>query len=74
MFLRLLLGLVAALKKMHVFETLIGTAGYTVLTKMHASETFIRNAIVTPRSLGYGDVTETYIRRSEIPSRIYAKH
>jgi len=22
---------------------------------------------------GYGDVTATYIRRSEIPSRIYAK-
>ena len=29
---------------------------------------------VTPRSHGYGDVTATYIRRSEIPSRIYAKH
>ena len=29
---------------------------------------------VTPRSGGYGDVTATYIRRSEIPSRIYAKH
>ena len=30
--------------------------------------------IVTPRSGGYRDVTATYIRRSEIPSRIYAKH
>ena len=30
--------------------------------------------IVTPRSHGYGDVTATYIRRSELPSRIYAKH
>ena len=29
---------------------------------------------VTPRSGGYGDATATYIRRSEIPSRIYAKH
>ena len=29
---------------------------------------------VTSRSYGYGDVTATYIRRSEIPSRIYAKH
>ena len=29
---------------------------------------------VTPRSHGYGNVTATYIRRSEIPSRIYAKH
>ena len=29
---------------------------------------------VTPRSRGYGDVTATYIRRSEIPLRIYAKH
>ena len=29
---------------------------------------------MTPRSRGYGDVTATYIRRSEIPSRIYAKH
>jgi len=29
---------------------------------------------VTPRSSGYGDVTATYICRSEIPSRIYAKH
>jgi len=26
---------------------------------------------VTRRSRGYGDVTVTYIRRSEIPSRIY---
>ena len=30
--------------------------------------------LVTPRSRGYGDVTATYIRRSELPSRIYAKH
>ena len=30
--------------------------------------------IVMPRSHGYGDVTATYIRRSEIPSHIYAKH
>ena len=29
---------------------------------------------VTPRSHGYGDVTATYIRRSELPSRIYATH
>jgi len=29
---------------------------------------------VTPRSSGYGDITATYIRMSEIPSRIYAKH
>ena len=29
---------------------------------------------VTPRSCWHGDVTATYIRRSEIPSRIYAKH
>ena len=29
--------------------------------------------IVTPRSREYGDVTVTYIRRSEIPSRVYAK-
>ena len=29
---------------------------------------------VTPQSGGYGDVTAMYIRRSEIPSRIYAKH
>ena len=29
---------------------------------------------VTPRFHGYGDVTATYIRRSELPSRIYAKH
>jgi len=27
-----------------------------------------------PRSGGYGDATATYIRRSEIPSRIYAKY
>ena len=32
------------------------------------------SSCVTPRSCGYGDVTATYIRRSEIPSRIYAKH
>ena len=30
--------------------------------------------IVAPRSGGYGDATTTYIRRSEIPSCIYAKH
>ena len=30
--------------------------------------------IVTPRSDGYWDVTVMYIRRSEIPSRIYAKY
>ena len=29
---------------------------------------------VTPRFHGYGDVTATYIRKSEVPSRIYAKH
>ena len=29
---------------------------------------------VMPRSRRYGDVTATYIRRSKIPSRIYAKH
>jgi len=29
---------------------------------------------VTPRSGGYGNVTATYICRSEIPSHIYAKH
>ena len=29
---------------------------------------------MTPRSGRYGDITATYIRRSEIPSRIYAKY
>ena len=29
---------------------------------------------VTPRFHRYGDVTATYIRRSELPPRIYAKH
>jgi len=29
---------------------------------------------VTPRFHGYGDVTATYIRKFEVPSRIYAKH
>ena len=29
---------------------------------------------VMPRSRGYGDVTATHKRKSEIPSRIYAKH
>ena len=29
---------------------------------------------MAPRSRGYGDVTVTYIRRSKIPSRIYAKY
>ena len=29
---------------------------------------------VTPLSHGYRDVTATYIRRSEIPLHIYAKH
>jgi len=30
--------------------------------------------LVTPRSHWYGDIIATYIRRSKIPSRIYAKH
>ena len=34
----------------------------------------VERLIVTPQSRGYGDVTATYIRRSETPSRIYAKH
>jgi len=29
---------------------------------------------VTPRFHGYGDATATYIRRSELPPHIYAKH
>ena len=29
---------------------------------------------VTPRSLGYGNVTVTYICRTKIPSQMYAKH
>ena len=29
---------------------------------------------MAPRSRGYGDVTATYIHRSELPSRIYTKH
>ena len=29
---------------------------------------------VAPRSRGYGDATETYIRRAMVPSRMYAKH
>jgi len=29
---------------------------------------------VSPRSIGYRDVTVTYIRRAKIPSRMYAKH
>jgi len=35
---------------------------------------FLVRVVVTPRSGGYEDVTATYIRRPEIPSRIYAKH
>jgi len=31
-------------------------------------------SVITPRFSGYEDVTATYIRRSEIPSHIYAKH
>ena len=34
----------------------------------------VRFEIVTPRSGGYENVTATYIRRSKIPSRIYAKY
>jgi len=30
--------------------------------------------IMTPRSRGYGNVTATYIHRSKISLRIYAKH
>jgi len=33
-----------------------------------------RRGVITPRSGEYGDVTATYICRSEIPSRIYAKY
>ena len=35
---------------------------------------FEHTALVTPRFHGYGDVTATYIRKSEVPYRIYAKH
>jgi len=34
----------------------------------------VQNNIVMPRYRGYRDVTATFIRRSKIPSRIYAKH
>ena len=37
-------------------------------------EASIYKVAVAPRSYGYGDVTATYIRKSEIPSHIYAKH
>ena len=39
-----------------------------------AEDQFLTTTTVTPRSRGYGDVTAMYIRRSKIPSRIYAKH
>ena len=35
---------------------------------------YFENRGVTPRSRRYGDITVTYIHRSEIPSRIYAKY
>jgi len=34
----------------------------------------VRRISVASRSCGYRDITTTYIQRSEIPSRIYAKH
>ena len=34
----------------------------------------INEAVVAPRSHGYGDTTATYIRRAIVPSRMYAKH
>ena len=33
-----------------------------------------RRKSIAPRSHGCGDVTATYIRKSKIPSRIYAKY
>jgi len=47
----------------------------TLLLDFSYSESYqiLHSASVTPRSYGYGDATATYIRRSEIPSRIYAK-
>ena len=42
--------------------------------KLNVSDLTVVVSTVTPRSGGYGDVTATYIRRSEIPSRIYVKH
>jgi len=44
---------------------------YSVITDC---DIILHKYYVTPRSHGYGDVTASYIRRSEIPSRIYAKH
>ena len=43
-----------------------------VVLKMWESKLWYHS--ITPRSYGYGDVTASYIRRAEMPSRIYAKH
>ena len=45
---------------------------YHVMTETSAKN--IWEILVTLRSRGYRDVTATYICRSKIPSRIYAKH
>ena len=67
---RTLFILVKHLNLILLFCELKNSQGY----KVHI---LIRNMIVyvtttvTPRSQRYGDVTTTYIRRSEIPSHIY---
>ena len=43
-------------------------------TRVLACARHLASSYVTPRSGGYGDVTVTYLRRSKIPLRIYAKH
>ena len=55
----------------------INVSEQTPYYRGNAAENLINSEMiinVTPRSGVYGDVTATYIRRVEIPSRIYAKH
>jgi len=54
--------------------TWLQTARGTKPAWIHKPDTRHNSNNVTTRSRGYGDVTTTYIRRSKIPSHIYAKH
>ena len=57
---------------MKINVALRGSAKKSILAGHNS--TWQADAICNAPILRVGDVTATYIRRSEIPSRIYAKH
>ena len=67
-------GLVSAASEMALASTDIVRTIIERGSGSASTELALAMDIVAPRSCGYGDATATHICRSEIPSRIYAKH